>query len=252
MPRRTRTPAQPPHAENTHIALVRKVVLLALIMLIMPLALVLLFVEISIPYPLVAVIFYVFFFGLMAGLSIRLILKGRTSMLRTIASFAIPLGSLLLLGWFTGWRYGIEPLHWGRQDVGWLELLQVLCAAGLSLLVLSAWRRRPLQVEPITTPTHHRAAEAVVDPSPRRTSRRVSHHLKTVKTKKPGFLSRRKRSSKHLIKLSREEEHRCPYCLEIIEPDDPRGTVECRVCHTLHHADCWAITGACQVPHFAT
>jgi hypothetical protein len=26
--------------------------------------------------------------------------------------------------------------------------------------------------------------------------------------------------------------------------------VECEICHTLHHADCWAITGACQVPHF--
>jgi hypothetical protein len=26
--------------------------------------------------------------------------------------------------------------------------------------------------------------------------------------------------------------------------------VECQICHTLHHADCWAITGTCQVPHY--
>jgi uncharacterized Zn-finger protein len=52
------------------------------------------------------------------------------------------------------------------------------------------------------------------------------------------------------LQLSDEEEHRCPYCLELIDVDDPRGTVECKICHTLHHADCWAITGSCQVPHF--
>jgi transposase len=30
---------------------------------------------------------------------------------------------------------------------------------------------------------------------------------------------------------------------------DPRGEVTCPVCHTRHHADCWAVTGVCQVPH---
>jgi hypothetical protein len=52
------------------------------------------------------------------------------------------------------------------------------------------------------------------------------------------------------VRLVGEEEHRCPFCLELVEPDDPRGIVECQVCHTQHHADCWAITGACQVPHY--
>jgi hypothetical protein len=56
--------------------------------------------------------------------------------------------------------------------------------------------------------------------------------------------------SKPKLLLSGQEEHRCPYCLELIDPDDRRGVVECKICHTLHHADCWAITGACQVPHF--
>ena len=60
----------------------------------------------------------------------------------------------------------------------------------------------------------------------------------------------RSNRSRPKVMLSSEEEHRCPYCLELIEPDDPRGVVECEICHTLHHADCWAITGACQVPHF--
>jgi hypothetical protein len=23
----------------------------------------------------------------------------------------------------------------------------------------------------------------------------------------------------------------------------------CPICHTHHHADCWEVTGTCQVPH---
>ncbi len=40
------------------------------------------------------------------------------------------------------------------------------------------------------------------------------------------------------------------FCLQEIEAHDPRGVVECDICHTPHHADCWAIAGACQVPHY--
>jgi hypothetical protein len=47
-------------------------------------------------------------------------------------------------------------------------------------------------------------------------------------------------------------EDRCPYCLDIIKRQDPRGVKICDVCHTPHHADCWAITGKCQVPHLNT
>jgi hypothetical protein len=52
------------------------------------------------------------------------------------------------------------------------------------------------------------------------------------------------------VRLLGEEEHRCPFCLELVEPGDGRGMVECPICHTRHHADCWAVTGACQVPHY--
>lgn len=61
---------------------------------------------------------------------------------------------------------------------------------------------------------------------------------------------KRKRSRrKPRIQFALVEEHRCPYCLDIVSRTDPRGVEECGVCHTLHHADCWAITGVCQVPH---
>jgi len=51
------------------------------------------------------------------------------------------------------------------------------------------------------------------------------------------------------IQIVGEEEHRCPYCLELVDQNDSHGVVECPICHTLHHADCWAVTGTCQVPH---
>jgi hypothetical protein len=51
------------------------------------------------------------------------------------------------------------------------------------------------------------------------------------------------------VYLSSEVEHRCPYCLEEVRRNDSRGVKICKVCKTWHHADCWAITGVCQVPH---
>lgn len=64
---------------------------------------------------------------------------------------------------------------------------------------------------------------------------------------------KRKRSRrKPKIQFALVEEHRCPYCLDVVTHNDPRGVKECEVCHTLHHAECWAITGVCQVPHLNT
>ncbi|MGH2581795.1 MAG: hypothetical protein ACRDFQ_02710 [Anaerolineales bacterium] len=51
------------------------------------------------------------------------------------------------------------------------------------------------------------------------------------------------------VHLGADVEHRCPYCLEQVRPRDPRGIKICKVCKTWHHADCWAVTGVCQVPH---
>lgn len=51
------------------------------------------------------------------------------------------------------------------------------------------------------------------------------------------------------VNLSGAVEHVCPYCLEKVRQNDPRGIKICKVCKTWHHADCWAVTGVCQVPH---
>lgn len=67
--------------------------------------------------------------------------------------------------------------------------------------------------------------------------------LRQVKTKQS------QASNKSIIRLTGAEEHRCPYCLEIVQENDARGVQVCPICGTFHHADCWAITGVCQVPH---
>ncbi len=51
------------------------------------------------------------------------------------------------------------------------------------------------------------------------------------------------------IRLVGLEEHRCPYCLELVEENDPAGVVVCPICHANHHKSCWDISGTCQVPH---
>jgi hypothetical protein len=66
---------------------------------------------------------------------------------------------------------------------------------------------------------------------------------------RPARTARRRGRGNAGITLSAEEQHVCPYCLEPVTKRDPRGVKICKACKTWHHADCWAITGVCQVPH---
>jgi hypothetical protein len=73
----------------------------------------------------------------------------------------------------------------------------------------------------------------------------------TSKIKKPARpkKKRSKKISPQDIKFIGVEEHNCPYCLDPVQAHDPRGVKICSICKTHHHADCWGITGACQIPH---
>jgi hypothetical protein len=57
------------------------------------------------------------------------------------------------------------------------------------------------------------------------------------------------RKMQNPIRLVGREEMRCPYCLQIVERNDPHGIVVCPICKSAHHKECWDITGSCQVPH---
>jgi hypothetical protein len=79
----------------------------------------------------------------------------------------------------------------------------------------------------------------------------VFREPKAVSDQRARSKRKRSRGQAH-IQFAVVEEHRCPYCLDAVTRNDSRGVKECEVCHTLHHADCWAITGVCQVPHLNT
>ena len=57
------------------------------------------------------------------------------------------------------------------------------------------------------------------------------------------------RKMRNPIRLVGREELRCPYCLQVVERNDPHGIVVCPICKSANHKECWDITGSCQVPH---
>ncbi len=248
-----RTSAPPP-LEPAHIVLVRKVILLCLLMIVAALGLVLLLRHIHIYSLILPHILSDAAMGMIAGFSARWVLRKQTVFLRIASILAFLVGGLELLGWFTGWQIGFGPLKFGLPSVDWSSLGQLLLAAGVSLLTLYAWTQpTPAPIQPAPAP---KSIKRPPRPRPELQKRRRPARSKSKTAPaahpEPVVELKDKINTQHKpqLQLSDEEEHRCPYCLELIEADDPRGTVECKICHTLHHADCWAITGACQVPHF--
>lgn len=94
-----------------------------------------------------------------------------------------------------------------------------------------------------------RSPGAGATPTPRIRSKNRIKPMSRNDAKSPRRTRSRRKAN---IQLAVVEEHRCPYCLDPVSRRDARGVKECDVCHTLHHADCWAITGFCQVPHLNT
>ena len=174
------------------------------------------------------------------------------------------------------------------SKMDWADPVHLAISLVITVLSLQAWRR----TTPAPQPVELTPAPAPVPPATRtRRGRRTSssngqarvqrrengsNHLRpgpqpqprvrsnngnrsTVRTgakkiKEPVVRPKKKRlfQRKPKIQFALVEEHRCPYCLDAVTRNDPRGVKECEVCHTLHHADCWAISGICQVPHLNT
>jgi hypothetical protein len=240
---------------------------------------ILLQIQPGLPY-LAMILFSSALLGLVGGLGVRLLLKELHWTLGSLAAGFTLLSGLLLLGLASGWRYGLGLQEFKAFDLaGATQLATGLLA---TLLAATAWRKpaahnqasanlpasQPTQAgKPAGTESSQAAAKSrrVVGPhkpkkaagSPSRNRARKTPELAAQKTNqaqkspvlppaKPGL---RRRVRRPAVQFAPTEEHRCPYCLEIVQPNDPRGIVECKICHTLHHADCWAITGTCQVPH---
>ncbi len=227
--------------------------------------------------------------GLASGAISRLAFYRRSGFIRFFAILLdLPLG-LFVLGLLTNWQMGIGPLNpWAKGVIPQDELIQLGVAFLVAAICLDAWWKPPSKIKDVEEVQRSRrnqeqtpvvAAAQSVQP---RQQAHTQESLTFLPKKKPGlkFLKANKAHSrtnpavnksiftqtaqptrskpkrlfnrKPNLQLSLYEEHRCPYCLDEVKRNDPRGVKKCEVCNTLHHADCWAITGMCQVPHLNT
>lgn len=169
--------------------------------------------------------------GLFLGWLSRLTLPRRNFWIRWLVTLCALSIGMTFLGWLTWGALGMDLIERTAPDPYWEGIFRLACGAAISVLTIRAW----------TTET---ASYAGTFPRLRRRAR--------VKQMGPTIMKpkvRRIRRRRPKLHLTNQVEHRCPYCLEIVEPKDPRGTKVCPICHAVHHADCWAVTGMCQVPH---
>ena len=255
--------------------LLRRLVLLLLLTAAYALGLVLLFFKVS-WYPLI--LFRIFAAGIVAvvsGFGTRLLLQDRHWLVRSITASVMPLVGLAVLGYFSDWEIGIDVISLSRGYVSWADLIHMVVGITASWAALWAWYRpgtREIETStnftsyrPVTPQDHRVRLPRSWSLQPRMrisagTSARSGNGSRPQVRARAKFVTKQptrpKRRSSLLsrthVQLAVVEEHRCPYCLEPVSRNDPGGVKECEVCHTLHHADCWAITGMCQVPHLNT
>lgn len=188
--------------------------------------------------------------GLVGGFAARWALPHRRG-LRLAAAVAAVTLAMAFLGWLTWGMAGLVVIHLGRPLPDWQGLAQLVLACGASWLALTAWHRP--SAEPAGAPSPPPTTGPIRSGVGRFGLIRLARGLPALRI--PESLLRRRRAGARrvrqrvAIRLTGRAEDRCPYCLEIVLRRDPRGVVTCPECHTRHHADCWAVTGVCQVPH---
>lgn len=202
--------------------------------------------------------------ALAAGFGTRWLLSTRGWLLRTLTAAVLPVTGLAVLGYFTDWRLGIDAIGLGMGYLRWTDLTHLVVGISASWAALWAWHR-PARREREALAVPREAPRAAVASPGRIREAGAGSRAPVVRGPSAGArpagggrprlrpaargAARARRASRPHVSLALVEEHRCPYCLEPVLRTDPRGVKECDVCHTLHHADCWAITGTCQVPH---
>jgi ribosomal protein L37AE/L43A len=217
--------------------------------------------------------------AIVAAVGSQLILSQRDAFMRIVAAMTADVAGVYLLGFVSHGKYGISQFGWLPKTMDYDGLNLIGLGLIIILFVALLFRRtkvvvipEPLQtsapiIEPdslssapmepsssisISNPERPRISwSRLFTPSPPRQPRSNGRHSGLIQPAKvaPAMAPKRRRRKKARVQLALVEEHRCPYCLDTVVRSDPRGVKECPVCHTLHHKDCWDITGSCQVPH---
>jgi ribosomal protein L37AE/L43A len=231
--------------------------------------------------PLFMTVFSILVVGLTAGAAARTSFYGWSVWIRFLAMLMVLPGGLFALGFFTNWQMGIGPLGpWLEGAVDSYQLAQLGGAFLVAAIALVAWGKPAVKLRngipeaaQITPQSvgHARSLHARVSENPNPPPK-INPFLRFMKAARPRsrpksrgeklVLPRTARYTRSGLKqlfrrkpnvqVSLYAEHRCPFCLEVVKRHDPRGVKRCEVCNTLHHADCWEVTGTCQVPHLNT
>ena len=237
-------------------------------------------------------IFAIMSMAVVSGFGSRFIIRNQPGFVRIIAAFSAFVVGANVLGFVSDWKYGIGPLEFGAKNANWDGLVQLIIGILLIILIFRAWRRtQPVVVGMVASPrkavrfgSAGRSSRSTSSSNaPARGTTKIAvprfswpNFMKSTRVSagragvwgrartgrvgdQPLVVKKPARSKprgsfrrKPHIQLALVEEHRCPYCLEVVNHTDSRGVVECEVCHSLHHKDCWEITGMCQVPHLNT
>ena len=220
--------------------------------------------------------------AIVSGLGAQLMMSQREGFMRFVVAMTADVAGVYLLGFVSDGKYGISKFGWlpKTMDYDGLNLIGIgfIIVMFMSLL----FRRTRVIVIPesaqvvsperdseisLSTPMETASSISVSNaerprvswsrlftPSAAPHTRSNGRHSGMIKPAKaaPALASKRRRRRKARVQLALVEEHRCPYCFDTVARSDPRGVKECPVCHTLHHKDCWDVTGSCQVPHLNT
>ena len=261
--------------------LLRKLVIVLLLVIASSLWLYILFREKKLSYSIpIQEIGAGFVIAIVAGLGTQLMLSKRDGFMRFVVSMAADVAGIYLLGFVSHGKYGISKFGWLPKAIDY-DGLNLIGIGFIIVFFMSLLFRRtkiivipepmhmippgseledpsPIQIEPsssisISDPARPRISwSRFLTPGSLSRDRSNGHHSGRIQPAKVAPIvkpKRRRRNKKARVQLALVEEHRCPYCLETVLRSDPRGVMECKVCHTLHHKDCWDVTGSCQVPH---
>jgi hypothetical protein len=272
---------QPVEPRSDRYNLLRKLVIVLLLVISTSLWLYILFREKSLSYSTsVQEIAAGVVVAIVAGLGGQLVFSKRDGFIRFVVSMAADVAGIYFLGFLSHGKYGISKFGWIPKAIDYDGLNLIGIGFILILFIRLLFRRTkiivipeprqdfsptiepespsPVQIEPsssisISNPDRPRISwSRFFTPgslSRVRSNGRHTGMIQPVKAAPVIAPKRRRKNKKARVQLALVEEHRCPYCLETVSRSDPHEVVECKICHTLHHKDCWDVTGSCQVPH---
>ncbi len=223
------------------------------------LALTLYFQQYPFGNPLFGRVALVVLMGLLAGISIITVMKKVPLLIMfSAALFSVGFG-LFLLDCLYPSQYGFKFFEGNLTNPVWMGFAQIglgILFAGFFFLIRKKKSKVSRKRKTKTKSKSKRLKVKVRSNAQKRkglktASKRIISKKAITKSKPVGlqvgirrFARRRKN-----VQLLGETEHRCPYCLELVKKNDPRGVMICPECKTWHHKDCWDVTGICQVAH---